>query len=73
MYNMPILKVRRVGNSLGLILPKELVDERGIQAEDDVRLELERVPRLDEVLGTLKKYGLTVRQWNELTNRGEEL
>lgn len=73
MYNMPILKVRRVGNSLGLILPKELVDERGIQEEDDVRLELERVPRLDEVLGTLKKYGLTVRQWNELTNRGEEL
>lgn len=70
---MPILRLRRVGNSLGLILPKDFVAAKGLGPNRPVRVEIEPVRRIEEVVGSLRKYGLSVREWNDLTNEGEEL
>lgn len=73
MLNMPVLRLRRIGNSLGVLLPSELVAAKGLRPNDDVRVEIERVPRLEDVAGSLRKYGLSAREWNDLANEGEEL
>jgi antitoxin component of MazEF toxin-antitoxin module len=70
---MPVLKVRRVGNSLGIVLPSDLVKAKGLRADDAVRVEVEPVLSLEEVAGRLRKYRRTVAEWNEATNEGEEL
>lgn len=73
MSNMPILRIRRIGNSLGLTLPKDYVREKGLKRNDFVLLEIERVARLEETFGVLRKFGLSTREWNDLTNEGEDL
>lgn len=70
---MPVLRLRRVGNSLGFVLPKDLVKAKGLKADDAVRVEVEATPKLEEVVGSLRKYDLTVREWNDATNEGEDL
>lgn len=30
------LKIRKIGNSLGVVLPKELLDRRGLEAGDEL-------------------------------------
>lgn len=46
-------RVRRVGNSLGLILPKDEVERHGIVEGDIVELEVERKTNLEELFGSL--------------------
>ena len=73
MLNMPVVRLRRIGNSLGLILPGDYVREKHLAPNEEVRVDVERVPSLREVLGSLRKYGLSVQEWNDLTNEGEDL
>lgn len=55
------------------MLPKDLVRKLGIRPNDSVRIEIERAAGLEEVSGRLAKYGLSVSEWNDATNEGEEL
>jgi len=70
---VPILRVRRVGNSLGVVLPRDLVLDKGLKPDDPVRVEIDPVARLDDVAGRLAKYRLSVREWNDATNEGEDV
>lgn len=67
------MRLRRIGNSLGLILPKEYVAERGLKPNDSVRVEIERALRIEDVAGRLKKYRRSVSDWNPAPNEGEDL
>ncbi len=69
---MPILRLRRIGNSLGLLLPKELVDAKRLAVDVPVHVEVERAARLEDVAGRLRKYHLTVRDWVRSTHEGED-
>lgn len=73
MLNMTVLRLRRVGNSLGIILPKELVEQKGLRADDPVRIEVERAARLHDVLGSLRHHPMSIRELNDLTNEGEDV
>lgn len=64
---MPVLRLRRIGNSLGLLLPKSLVDAKGLGPDDPVDVEVERATSLNEVVGRLGKYHLSVKEWNQST------
>lgn len=69
---MPVLRLRRVGNSLGLILPKDLLASKGLHEDDPVRVELERATRLDDVVGRLRRYRRSAPEWNEATREGDD-
>ncbi len=51
-------KTKQWGNSIGIIIPKEVAREKGIQAEDEVLVEIEKKSLqktvLQELFGTLK-------------------
>lgn len=47
-------RIRRIGNSLGIIVPKEEVRRHGIAEGDMVELEIERKVDLKEMFGSLK-------------------
>ena len=50
---------------MGLILPKEFVDSQGFHPDDALRVDVERVARLDDVFGALRKYRRTVKEWTD--------
>lgn len=73
MYYMPVLRVRKVGNSLGVVFPRELVNAKGLRLDDDVIIEIDKAPTLASVLGSFTETDLSVDELNELANEGEDL
>lgn len=54
------LKIRKVGNSSGIILPKELLEKFGLEPGSELELQIEsesffiiRPPTLDELLSSM--------------------
>ena len=47
-------RARRIGNSLGIIIPSDEVERHGIAEGDIVELEIERKVNLKEAFGSLK-------------------
>jgi len=69
---MPKLIVRRTGNSLGLPIPHGIVRELGLAVGDEVLIQIERVPQLIGLAGSLKGR-ITADEFTKLSNEGEEL
>lgn len=51
---MTALTVRKVGNSLGVVIPKGQAIALGLHAGDVVDVEVRKVPPLDSIFGALK-------------------
>ncbi len=54
---MIAVKTKQWGNSIGIIIPKDFAKEKGISADEEVLMDLERKemqPVLRELFGTLK-------------------
>ena len=49
------VNVRKWGNSMGIVLPKELVEEKGIKEDDKVLIELAKKADLSKLFGSLKR------------------
>lgn len=63
------VKIKKWGNSLGIILPKELVEERKLKKGEKVNLEIIKKADLRDIFGTLKT-GLTGQQFKDLARNG---
>jgi len=46
--------VKRIGNSLGVLIPKEMVEKTGIREGDTVEIEVTRRVNLREMFGAVK-------------------
>jgi antitoxin component of MazEF toxin-antitoxin module len=46
--------VKRIGNSLGVLIPKEVVERTGIREGDSVEIQLTRKVNLREMFGAVK-------------------
>lgn len=69
---MSELVVRKAGNSLAILLPRELAKRLGIHMGDTVHAELHRVPTILDLAGSLKGK-VTADELNKLSNEGEDL
>ena len=49
--------VRKWGNSYGVVFPKDFVNEKGIQLNEKILVDIVREADLDGVFGTLKSCG----------------
>lgn len=65
--------VRRIGNSFGIVLPKDLVREKGLKEGDVVEIEIEKAKTLGEMWGVLKSRKVSLKRLQELTNEGEDV
>ncbi len=69
---MPILSVRRSGNSLVLVIPSRLARSLHLREGDAVAARIEKISVLQEFFGRLKGVA-TADELNKLTNEGEDL
>ena len=65
--------VRRIGNSFGLILPKDLVREKRLRAGDEVDVTVEKAKTLADMWGMGRHLKLSADELNDLTNEGEDV
>jgi putative addiction module antidote len=65
--------VRRIGNSFGIVLPKELVREKNLHEGDEVELKVEKANTVASVFGALKGHKLSADELNRLADEGEDL
>lgn len=69
---MPKLIVRRTGNSLGLPIPHEIVQDLKLVPGDELIVQMERIPKFVAMAGRLKGR-MTADEFTRLSNEGEEL
>ena len=69
---MTLLHVRRAGNSLALLVPKDQVKALGLHEGDTVQVEIHKVPDFREFAGWLKGK-VKAAELHALTNEGEDL
>lgn len=46
-------KVRKWGNSLGIVVPKEVAETEGLRAGDEVLAEIRKLSNVGEIFGSL--------------------
>ena len=63
------IEVRKIGNSLGLILPKELVKERNLKVNEKVFVEIIKETKMSDVFGSLKRK-ISGQEFKDLTRKG---
>ncbi len=64
-------KVRKWGDSLAVIIPKEIANKENIKMEDTVHLKIERETDLSDVFGLLKgKIKKTPQQLKDESRKG---
>jgi antitoxin component of MazEF toxin-antitoxin module len=69
---MPRLVVRRIGNSLGLRIPRQVVEDFRLRVGDELLVRLEPIRRLQSLAGTLKGT-ITADEFTQLSNEYEDL
>lgn len=71
---MTVLTIKRIGNSLGVIFPRQIVEQKGLRELDRVDVDPKPVRDIRQVRGILRKWGTPpAHELNRLTNEGEEL
>jgi antitoxin component of MazEF toxin-antitoxin module len=75
MYNSTMAQatVRRIGNSLGIVLPREVVLRKRLKPGDRVEVEVEKARTVMDMWGYLKGRKVSARRLSELADEGEDL
>lgn len=69
--NMAIeVKIRKWGNSFGVIIPKELLDSRGLKENDGITIEIVKEADLSNIFGSVKKRKLSGQEFKNLVKEG---
>ena len=50
------VKTRKWGSSIGVVLPKEVVDEIGIKPDEKITIDIKKKPLAKEFFGSLKDW-----------------
>ena len=67
-----ITKAKRIGGSIGIIIPKEIVKKERIKPDDKVRFSIERADDLSSLWGMLKDVKKPTQQIMKEIDEGEE-
>jgi len=63
------VKARKWGNSVGIVIPKEIADSKGIEPGDEVLVEMAKLPKADEIFGSLKGWKRSAQQIKDEARR----
>ncbi len=66
------VKVKRWGNSMGVILPKSLVEKGELKEDDNIMIEVVKVADLSDIFGSIKKRKLSGQKAKDLMKEGWE-
>ena len=60
------VKIRKWGNSFGVILPKNLLDSKGLKEDDGIIIEIVKEVDLTNIFGSIKKRKLSGQEFKDL-------
>ncbi|MBI3036625.1 AbrB/MazE/SpoVT family DNA-binding domain-containing protein [Candidatus Woesearchaeota archaeon] len=61
--------LKRWGNSIGVVLPKELIDKEKLKENERVLIEVVKEANLSHIFGTLKT-GMTGQEFKDMVRKG---
>ena len=64
------VKVKKWGNSMGIILPKVLIEKKQLKEKDNILVEIVKEANLSNVFGSIKKRKLAGQKFKELVREG---
>ncbi|MEW5760720.1 MAG: AbrB/MazE/SpoVT family DNA-binding domain-containing protein [Candidatus Thermoplasmatota archaeon] len=65
-------KLRRWGNSLGVVIPKEVAEREKIKPNDDVLVEIRKFADLSEIFGSLRNWKRSTQKIKDEARKGWE-
>ncbi len=63
------VNVRKWGNSMGIVLPKELIEEKGIKEDDEIIIEVAKKADLSKLFGSLKRK-MSGQEFKDMVRKG---
>ena len=63
------VNVRKWGNSMGIVLPKELIEEKGIKEDDEIIIEVAKKADLRKLFGSLKRK-MSGQEFKDMVRKG---
>jgi len=64
------VKLRKWGNSIGLVLPKEIVADKNLKEDEKIMIEIVRVADLSKIFGSLKQKKMSGQEFKNLVRKG---
>lgn len=65
--------IKKWGNSFGIVIPMEIIDERNLREDDKIMVEFVKVADLSNVFGSLKlKRKMSGQEMKDMVRRGWE-
>lgn len=64
------VKVRKWGNSLGVVIPKETVKEKNVKAGDEVYAEIRKPSDIKKIFGSLKEWKRDTQEIKDEARQG---
>lgn len=62
--------IRKWGNSLGVVFPKEFVKERKLKIDQEIVLELAKNANLEDVFGLVKNNKMSGQEFKNMVRKG---
>lgn len=66
------VRVKKWGNSMGVILPKLFIEKENLQENDNILIEVVKEADLSDVFGMIKKRKLSGQEAKDLAREGWE-
>ena len=68
-----IVKAKKIGGSVGVIIPKEIVEKEHIRAEDTIEIKVERKDNLNSLWNILKDVKMPAQKIMNIIDEGEDV
>jgi len=68
-----IIKAKKIGGSIGVIIPKEIVEKEHIKPEDTLQIKVERKDNLNSLWGILKDIKTPAQKIMDIVDEGEDV
>jgi antitoxin component of MazEF toxin-antitoxin module len=64
------VKIRKWGNSMGVILPKRIIEKKSLEENDTVVIEIVKEADLSDIFGSIKKKKMSGQKAKDLAREG---
>ena len=67
-----VVKAKKIGGSIGIILPKKLIEKEHIKVDDNIEIKLKRSDNFNSLWGILKDVKIPTQKIMDIIDEGEE-
>ena len=67
-----IVKAKKIGGSIGIIIPKELIEKERIKIDDNIEIKIKRSDNFDSLWGIIKDVKIPAQKIVDIIDEGED-